>query len=146
MSITKKGNYYYGENNSDLAEELIRYSQNNYKVDYTADSVCECGNDTFTVLVSENPGVAVRICTKCEAEHGMGDADEYFDEVETMDEMECICGGNEFKVTSGVSLYKDSEDIRWYYLGLLCTKCGCMGCYGDWKNEYNGYKSFLENV
>lgn len=146
MSIIKKGSYYYGEDHGDLTEELIRYSKNNYGIEHTANSTCKCANDTFNVLLNEGKGVAARICTKCDSEHGIGDSDKYMDDAEEVDEMECVCGSKEFKVTSGVALYDESEDVRWFYLGLLCLKCGCMGCYGDWKNEFIGYKGLLANV
>lgn len=96
--------------------------------------------------MNEEEGVAARICTACKDEHGIGDSDEYFDEVESVDEMQCVCGSDEFQITAGVSLYQDSDDVRWFYLGLYCQKCHCLGCYGDWKNEFIGYKKLLENI
>ena len=146
MSIRKKGKYYYGETHEDIAEVLQRYSATIYPVAHTANSICECGCDTFTVLLNEDPGVVVRICLACDSEHGIGDADEYIDEVDEVHEMQCICGSNAFKITSAVALYSESEDVRWFYVGLLCTKCGCTGCYSDWKNEFVGYKALLDNV
>jgi hypothetical protein len=32
----------------------------------------------------------------------------------------CPCGGEEFEITIGVSLFEDSEDVRWLYLGCRC--------------------------
>lgn len=34
-----------------------------------------------------------------------------------------------------------SDDVRWLYLG--CRSCGLVGCYADWKNEFNGYEKLL---
>jgi hypothetical protein len=36
--------------------------------------------------------------------------------------------------------------VRWFYLGCRCVACGVLGCYGDWKNEFNGYQQLLMNV
>ena len=147
MAITKKGKYYYGENQNDLREVLAEYSEEvRYPIDHFKDVSCSCGNKIFNVLMNEDEGVAARICTSCEDEHGIGDSDDYIDDVESIDEMVCLCGSNEFQITAGVSLYKDSEDVRWFYLGLYCPKCHCLGCYGDWKNEFLGYKKLLEKI
>ena len=48
------------------------------------------------------------------------------------------------EVTAGVLLYDDSEDVRWRYLGCRCPSCGLTACYGDWKNEFEGYRELLE--
>jgi len=146
MSIRKKGDHYYGYSQDDLAKELERYSADSYPIDHTASSICKCGNDTFNVLLNEDPGVVARICLKCDFEHGIGDSDIYLVFVDRLYEMECVCGSKDFKVTSGVALHQDSDDVRWFYVGLLCTECGCMGCYGDWKNEFLDYKKLLSNV
>ena len=59
---------------------------------------------------------------------------------------ECFCRDNVFEITVGVSLYDDSEDVRWLYVGCRCPKCGLTGVYGDWKNEFNGYRELLARV
>lgn len=60
-----------------------------------------------------------------------------------MKECACPCGGKAFEVTAGVSLYDDGEDVRWLYLGFHCVACGLTAVYGDWKNEFNGYRELL---
>ncbi len=95
--------------------------------------------------LDENEGAAVRVCAKCKAEHPIGDSDEYLEDAE-LEECACPCGNEEFEVTVGVSLYEDSEDVRWLYLGCRCPKCGLAACYGDWKNEYIGYRELLKRV
>ena len=147
MTVTKKGDYCYGDNLHDLQEVLLNYSDEvGYRIDHFKNALCSCGNATFIVLVNEDEGVAARICTSCEAEHGIGDSDEYMDQVETIEEMECLCGSNEFQITAGVSLYKETDDVRWFYLGLFCPSCHCLGCYAEWKSEYFGYKKLLDNI
>lgn len=147
MAITKKGEYYYGETHNDLREVLLNYSKkSDYEIEHFKDAICTCGSNVFTVLMNEEEGVAARVCVSCDEEHGIADSDEYIDEVESIDEMECICGSNKFNITAGVSLYEESNDVRWFYLGLFCPECNCLGCYGDWKNEFIGYKQLLEKI
>jgi len=145
MSLTKKGSYFYGESLDDLHAVLIDYCENKYPIHHFRNAVCKCGNDTFKVNLDENAGVAERVCATCNHSHYIGDSNEYLEEAEP-DEMECLCESSTFKLTVAISLYPESEDIKWVYLGLYCTNCGCMGCYGDWKNEFLGYKEFLNNV
>jgi hypothetical protein len=93
----------------------------------------------------DTQGVAVRTCVACEAEHPIGDSEEFMDEAE-LDECACPCGGEAFEISVGVSLYDDSEDVRWLYLGCRCPGCGLTAVYGDWKNEYIGYGGLLARV
>lgn len=130
-------------------ESIIKeYSkQNGYEATHFAESICKnCQNSEFRLLINADEGVVVRLCNNCDSEHGMGDSDEYFDEVEEVFPIECDCGANVFKVMSGVSLYSNSNDVRWYYLALDCVKCGDKAVYADWKNEFNDYRKFLSNV
>ncbi len=75
----------------------------------------------------------------------MGDSDEYMDGAEP-EEVTCLCDANVFEITVGVSLYTDSNDVRWLYIGCRCPGCGLTGVYGEWKNEYIGYRELLTRV
>lgn len=133
--------------NTPLKSNIIQYSINNaYVAEHFASPKCTCGCDTFTVLMNENEGVAARICTACDSEHGIGDSDDFVDEVDEVYPIECTCGANEFRIMAGVALYENSEDVRWFYLGCECVACGLSGVYGDWKNEFSGYRALLDNV
>ena len=131
-----------------LKSEIIEYSKSNvYVAEKFATSKCAaCGCDTFTVVMNEGEGVAARICTSCDSEHGIGDSDDFIDQVDAVYPIECTCGEIQFKIMAGVALYDDSEDVRWFYLGCECVACGLSGVYGDWKNEFNGYQTLLDNV
>jgi hypothetical protein len=61
-------------------------------------------------------------------------------------ECACPCGQEEFEITVGVSLYEESEDVKWLYLGCRCPACGLVAVYGDWKSEYEGYRGLLARV
>ena len=130
-----------------LRAEITRYSRKNgYPAQHFASPTCPCGHTRFALLMNEEEGVAARVCRACNSEHGIGDSDEYIDEVESVYGVECSCGGDEFEVMAGVALYQDSTDVRWFYLGLECTACGLAGVHGDWKNEHEGYEALLANV
>jgi hypothetical protein len=145
MALVKRGQYHYGEAQSDIRTELLRYSEKNaYRVDHFADPVCKCDGKVFRLAVDEGTA-AVRICVSCGDEHPIGDSADYLDEAE-LGMCECPCGESSFEITVGVSLYDDSEDVRWIYIGCRCVGCGLTACYGDWKNEYNRYQELLKQV
>jgi hypothetical protein len=130
-------------------ERLIKeYSERNgYPAEHFASSKCgNCNGSEFEILVNTTEGVAARICTKCNSEHGIGDSDDFIDEVDEVFPVECGCGSRAFNIVCGVSLYSDSEDVRWFYLACRCTSCDDAGVYADWKNEFIGYRGLLDNV
>ena len=146
MALVKRGKHWYGDVQADIQSELLRYSQRNgYPVHHFADAVCSCSGRTFRLRLDDTEGAAVRDCVSCGSEHPIGDSVEYLAEAE-LQECECPCGCDSFEITVGVSLYEDSEDVRWLYLGCRCPTCGLTACYGDWKNEFEGYRELLGRV
>jgi len=147
MALTKDTDgFSYGDAQSDIREYLIYYSAaNDYTASHFADAVCVCGGKTFRIAIDDDEGAAVRLCTTCNHAHAIGDSSEYLDGA-NLGACQCPCGSEIFEVTVGVSLYDDSEDVKWLYIGLRCISCTLTGCYGDWKNEYIGYKKLLQKV
>jgi hypothetical protein len=147
MALRKRGKWRYGDSQADIRAEIVRYSKENvYLAEHFADAVCVCGGRVFGLLVDDTAGVASRVCIACDAEaHPIGDSTEFMDEAEE-EECACPCGQEAFEITVGVSLYADSEDVRWLYLGCRCPACGLTAVYGDWKNEFNGYRELLARV
>jgi hypothetical protein len=146
MVLKKRGKYRYGDSQADIRDELLRYSKKNgYFAHHFADAVCKCGEKLFGLALDDDQGAAVWVCVACKTEHPIGDSDEYLEEAE-LGECACPCGGETFEITIGVSLYEDSEDVRWLYLGCRCPKCGLAAVYSDWKNEFNGYQKLLARV
>lgn len=146
MALRNKGKYRYGDSQPDIRDELMNYSKaNGYPAAHFADAVCACGGKVFNLLLDDTEGAAVRVCVGCRAEHPIGDSDEYLEDAE-LEECECPCGSGEFEITVGVALYQDSEDVKWLYIGCRCVGCGLTACYGDWKNEYIGFREFLNRV
>jgi hypothetical protein len=146
MALRKKGKWWYSDSSADIRDELIRQGKlNEYVPTQFADPKCNCGSTTFRLLVDDAAGAAIRLCTQCSLEHPMGDSADYLDEAE-LQESECVCGENAFEISVGVSLYDDSDDVRWLYIGCRCPACGLTGCYGDWKNEFSDYRRLLALV
>ncbi len=150
MSITKEGNSYFGTSQSDIREELSRYAKNvGYEIHHFKDVICTCGSTTFTLHIDDVECVAGRVCTSCNEQHVMLDGEEYLEDAELYHAV-CSCESKPFEITVGVSLYLDeeslSDDVRWLYIGCRCPQCNLVGCYADWKNEFNGYEKLLQNV
>ena len=146
MALKKRGEYQYGDTQADIRAELLDYSKANaYLADHFADALCNCGGKVSRLALDDSVGAAVRSCVACKAEHPIGDGNEYLGDAD-LEECACPCGGEEFEITVGVSLYRDSEDVRWLYLGCRCPKCGLTAVYGDWKNEYIRYHELLARV
>lgn len=146
MPLKKRGKYRYGDSQADIRAEVLRYSQTNgYLAHHFADATCKCGTNVFRLTLDDDQGAAVRICVGCMVEHPIGDSDEYLEDAD-LEECACPCSGEEFEITVGVSLYEDSQDVRWLYLGCRCPKCGLTAVYGDWKNEFVGYQELLARV
>lgn len=144
--LTKREQYWYGENWADVHTEIQRYSElNGYLAQHFADATCSCGCQVFRLLLDENEGAAVRQCSRCNVKHPIGDSREYLKDA-VLEECGCPCGSDEFEISVGVSLYDNSEDVRWVYLGCRCDQCNLTAVYGDWKNEFAGYASLLQNV
>jgi hypothetical protein len=146
MALKKRGKYRYGDGQADTRAEVLRYSKKNaYPAHHFADSLCTCGGKRFRLSLDDTEGAAVRACVGCDSQCPIGDSDEYLEDAE-LEECVCPCGGEEFEITIGVSLYEGSEDVRWLYVGCRCPACGLTAVYGDWKNEFNGYRDLLARI
>ncbi len=146
MTLERRDGQDYGGSQADIRELLLRYSEANaYVVHHFADAICACGARLFRLSLDDSEGAAIRTCVACGNVHAIGDSADYLEGAEP-EECACPCGKEEFEITAGVSLYEDSEDVRWLYLGCRCPQCGLTAVYGDWKNEYNGYRELLERV
>ncbi len=146
MSLHKKGKWWYGDDQSDIRDELVRYGKlNGYEPTQFADGVCHCGASAFQLTLDGDEGAAVRTCEQCQDEHLIGDSEEYLQNA-NLEECDCHRGEAIFEITAGVSLYDNSEDVRWIYIGCRCVLCGLTGCHGDWKNEFMDYKKLLAKI
>jgi hypothetical protein len=58
----------------------------------------------------------------------------------------CIeCKSHSANVGVGFFL-KGNKEVRWIYVGLRCSKCGVLGCYTNWKIDYEPTKHLLQQV
>lgn len=146
MTLTKRGRYIYSDDPSDIPGEIIRYSRKNgYPATQFAGCICHCGGTQFRLALDDDQGVAVRTCIGCSSQHPIGDSEEYLEEAE-LGECACPCEAEVFEIAIGVSLYDDTDDVRWLYVGCRCLDCGLTAVYGDWKNEFVGYRELLARV
>ncbi|MCE3018926.1 MAG: hypothetical protein ACK56W_20040 [Pirellula sp.] len=151
MTLRKKGKQWYGDDHADLRQELVRYSQcGEYSIDNLIDVKCRCGHQQFKLRTDETEGVAIRECVECKTERFMGDSAEFAEDAEVQLH-ECMCRKRIFELSVGVHRYRDvddsiSDDVRWIYIGCRCVSCGLVGCYADWKNEFQGYRKLLRKM
>jgi len=146
MALRKKGKYSYGTTSEDTQAELLHYSQcNKYEAVQFAESVCVCGNRFFKLESDAEEGAARRVCTSCGIVHLMGDSDEYVDDA-VFKRHPCVCLAEDFELLSGAAIYRDSNDIRWYYIGCQCTHCHLVGVFVDWKCDGGDAGVFLSKV
>ena len=146
MTLHNRGKHYYGDCQSDIRDEVFRYSKlNEYVAQHFADAICTCGANMFRLSLDDNEGAAIRICVRCNAEHAIGDSGEFLEDA-ALEECACPCGAEAFEITIGISLYDGTNDVKWLYLGCRCSQCGLTAVYGDWKNEFIGYHELLARV
>lgn len=127
MALRKKGKWWYGDSQADIRGELARIGElNEYVPTLFADPKCKCGGHLFRLAIDDEQGAAIRTCSKCNAEHPIGDSDEFLEEADPQPST-CVCGKDVFEITVGVSLYDESEDVRWLYVGCRCPSCGLTG-------------------
>ncbi len=146
MALHKRGKYWYGDSQADIRAELIRYGKLDDEVPTQFKDIrCRCKSTLFRLQIDDEQGAAVRICTQCEKEHPIGDSAEYLDVAE-LGKCDCVCGEDRFEITVGVSLYDDSQDVRWVYIGCRCPACGLTGNYGDWSSEFGDFEKYLKQA
>ncbi len=146
MTLHKRGKHYFGDSQADIRDEVLRYSELTENVaHHFADAICTCGSKNFRLKLDDNGGAATRICSQCNIEHAIGDSDDFLED-SSLEECACPCDNEAFEITAGVSLYDESEDVKWLNLGCRCAKCGLTAVYSDWKNVFIGYRALLERV
>lgn len=118
-----------------LRASIEDFAAGGYRVDRVIAAACPCGNDTFLVVFDDAAGVAARICAVCQRETAIADSEEHFDDVESVEQARCTCGGDIFTAATGLAIGADDE-VRWVSVGLRCVEDGVAGVYVDWKIDY----------
>ena len=136
MALRKKGKYYYGDNQADLALELKRYSElSKYPVEEIENITCEkCGQKSFKLFSDDDGSAALCQCINCAEKKFIRDSLNFINQDE-LDNHECMCENENFEITVGLSFYQGAKDVRWVYVGGYCSKCGMVGNYIDWNER-----------
>ena len=157
MALRQKGDYWYGDGPSDVWDYFVWWTRSSVEpVKHWKQAICRCGHTRFEVDYDEEEAYLLRRCTECGAEHEMfkeeeppfvpAPGEEELAEISDPDPepVLCICGRDEFEVVGVTAPFQsDPDSAKWFYLGLRCVHCGCLGCYADWIPRYNDYKAFL---
>lgn len=144
MTIDKSEKWWKGSSFKDVAEYIKLYMADSYPVKRVVQSVCTCGNTTFTLKVDQEEGGAQRICTACNKSTFIGDSEEIWEDASPK-KVRCPCKNTVFEVGVGFS-YRDRQNIKWVTIGHRCTKCGILGSSVDWEINYGPSLHLLDRA
>jgi hypothetical protein len=146
VAVDRSGQWWTGDEPSDIDGYITAFSASTYPVRTVVHAACvSCGGVELAVALDEREGCAVRTCAPCSEARALLDTDEYLEDA-TLEGAECPCGGTTFNTAAGFAFYDDSDDVRWVYLALRCTRDGVLGCYADWKIDYSPSLHLLQAV
>jgi hypothetical protein len=148
VALRQDGEYWYGDTPTDVWEYFVRRDRDSPEpVRHWRQAICPCGCDVFKVWRDEETDYLERFCSQCDEhvamfaeENGPAAPDEDADPWP----VECICGEEEFEVVGVTAPFMgDDNSAKWFYLGLRCVGCGCLGEYASWIPRYNDHAAFL---
>jgi hypothetical protein len=147
VALRRDGQYWYGDVPTDVWGYFVWWTRNSPEpVKHWQQAVCPCGNGAFVVEGAEDEGQYQRTCTACDAQVVLF-AKEFSRKKKWRNDLpvlECTCYGEEFEVVGVTAPFMgDTDSAKWFYLGLRCTHCGCLGCYDDWIPRYNDHAAYL---
>jgi hypothetical protein len=161
MPLRQQGDYWYGDGPADVWEYFVQLTRGKPFVDevtHWKQARCSCGHLVFNLFVDEESQIADRVCAECGAEHrilndpedvtGNPELDENIRrQAEECDPAEflCICELDEFEVLGVTAPFPDRPgSAKWFYLGVRCVGCGCLGrCTEAWLERYNDAERLL---
>jgi hypothetical protein len=154
MALHQKGKYWYGDGPADVWAYFVQWTRDTPFVDVVThwkQAICSCGHPVFNLFVDEDSQIADRVCAECDAVHRIlydptdftGDPEvdqrnQQQAEARNPPEFLCICGLDEFEVYGVTSPFSDRPgSAKWFYLGVRCVGCGCLGrCTDPWLERY----------
>lgn len=77
-------------------------------------SICACGNTTFTLKVDNEEGGAQHTCTTCNQAAFIGDSSEIWQDAHP-EKVRCPCKNSTFEIGVGFS-FRDRKNINWVTL------------------------------
>jgi hypothetical protein len=152
MALEERGDYVYGSGPEDVWAWCVRRNRRGGRVPVThwKQAVCRCGHKAFRVVLSDEDGAfAERTCVQCGHSHEMlkdeAPLPEGYEDDYEFEECVCVCGGEEFEVVGVTAPFskRNPDSADWFYLGLRCVGCGCLGVYAYWQERYNDYEELL---
>ena len=147
LALRHEGEYSYGDGPADIWEYFVWYTRNSVEpVKHWRQAMCRCGGATFNVAGNEECGQYQRTYTSCDDEF-IFFANEWTKPKQLRTDipiMECICFGEEFEVVGVTAPSGNPNSAWWFYLGMRCVECGCLGCYADWTPRYNDAVAYLD--
>lgn len=142
MTIDKGGKWWKGSSFEDIVEYIKLYMADSYPVKQVIQSVCTCGNTSFTLKVDQEEGCAQRTCTACNKSTFIGDSDEIWMDAHPK-KVGCPCKNTVFEIGVGFS-FRDDENINWVTIGHRCTNCGILASSADWEISYGPSMHLLD--
>jgi hypothetical protein len=147
VALKRKGNYWYGTSADDVWDYFVWWTRNSPEpVKHWQPAVCPCGGGVFTVTGGVDEGQYQRTCIGCETEVVLF-AREWSRRKKPrpgLPDLGCICGDFEFEVVGVTAPFQGDEvSAKWFYLGMRCVSCGCLGCYADWIPRHTDARAFL---
>jgi hypothetical protein len=147
MALRRDGQYWFGTSVEDVWDYFVMIKRDSPEPPkHWQQAVCPCGNATFLVEGDEEEGQHQRCCVACDAQTVFF-AKEWSKPKKwrnDLPEYECLCGAGEFEVVGVTAPFMgDDHSAKWFYLGLRCIECGCLGCYADWIPRYNDALAYL---
>ncbi len=147
MALRKEGDYHYGDSAADVWAYFVWWTRNSPEpVRHHRQAVCPCGCAAFFVQYDDDTQYLERGCAQCEASTIMFEHewDEPKEKSNDAAPLECVCFGEVFEVVGVTAPFTgDTDSAKWFYLGLRCVECGCLGCYADWIPRYNDARAYL---
>ncbi len=148
MALRQDGDYWYGDGPDDVWAYFVWFTRNSVEpVKHWRQAMCPCGSATFFVEGDEENDRYQRTCGACDAQVVMF-AKEFTRKKKwrtDLPQMECVCSAEEFEVVGVTAPFAGNPNsARWFYLGLRCVECGCLGCYADWIPRYNDAAAYLD--
>ncbi len=140
--IDKSHNDYWTGDKGDIAEYLCAYSDSR-NLDVKPVSCRSCGGSIFLVTGCDD---AVQVkCADCGEQRLLLDSAEYWDD-SAHEKWDCaVCGGDRFNLQIGLKR-RESGSVKWVYVGCRCEKCRMLGCFTDWKINYEPTTELEENI
>ncbi len=155
MTLRHEKGHWRGDTLDDLRSEMRRYAlKNGYALAVDHAPACACGGGvmkdsygagTFFISADHGEGGTMLTCGSCDQRGFVADSQRFMRARSLHEDAAavCVCGRRDFHVIVGAALYDASRDVRWWYVGGRCVRCGVLGVYVDWKDDGTPWEAAL---